>query len=120
MATFSREEISDEIMAKSRAGSTMRIPPAMFRKTSLSPKGKLPRFSKTAKSMDKRRKSNPVDDRWGLPYTALVTKACVSISKGRAPSRVAAMALPLNSSSFCESSNSEGLATSRSPVACIS
>ena len=43
-------------------------------------------FSNTASSIFMRRMSNPVAERCGLPYTALLTNACVSMRNGLMPS----------------------------------
>jgi len=39
--------------------------------------------------------SNPVADLWGFPYTAELTRDCISTRIGRAPSIVAAIPTPL-------------------------
>ena len=53
--------------AKSIAGSSTRIPPAMFKNTSFAPNLKPHRFSITASNMFNLRKSNPVEERCGVP-----------------------------------------------------
>ena len=106
--------------AKSIAGSSTEIPPVMFKKTSLAPKRKPARFSKTAKIIFSLLALYPVVLRCGVPYTAVLTKACISSIKGRIPSKVVAMAVPDNSSSLCEIKISDGLDTSRKPLPNIS
>ena len=106
--------------AKSIAGSSTEIPPVTFKKTSLAPNRKPARFSKTARIMFNRLALYPVVLRCGVPYTAVLTKACISSIKGRMPSRVVAIAVPDNSSSLCEIKISEGLDTSRKPLPNIS
>ena len=110
----------DATTAKSIAGSSTVIPPVMFKKTSLAPNRKPARFSKTAKSILSLLALNPVAERCGVPYTAVLTKAWTSIISGRIPSNVAAIALPESSPSFSDIKISEGLLTSRNPEPCIS
>jgi hypothetical protein len=106
--------------ARSIAGSSTRKPPARFRNTSFCPSRKPQRFSITASNMFKRRRSKPVELRCGVPYTAVLTKACTSINKGRMPSMVAATTTPLGRSSRRPSSTWLGSSTSASPLPCIS
>ena len=106
--------------ARSIAVSSTEIPPVIFKNTSLAPSLKPARFSKTARIIFKRLALYPVALRCGVPYTAVLTSACISIISGRIPSKVAAIAVPLKSSSFLEISISEGLETSRKPLPCIS
>ena len=86
------------IIDKSIAGSLTFNPPAIFRNTSFCASLNPTRFSRTAKSIFILLKSNPVADRCGVPYAAVLTKDCVSIRNGRIPSMAAAMATPLNPS----------------------
>ncbi len=110
------------ITLRSMAGSVTRMPPAMFRNTSRWGNLKPTRFSSTARSIFSRRKSNPVAERCGVPYAAVLTNACVSISSGRTPSMEQATATPLSSSpSFTSlSNNSDGFSTGRKPLCTIS
>ena len=114
----------DEIMAaaspRSIAGSSTRMPPVIFRNTSLAPNLKPQRFSRTASSMLMRLVSKPVAVRWGVPYGESLTRACVSIIMGRRPSKVVEMVMPLKGSSRWESNISDGFDTSRSPSPSIS
>ena len=63
---------------------------------------------------------NPVVDLCGVPYTAVDTRAWVSMSMGLMPSTIAAMAIPLTFSSCWLSRISEGFETSLIPVSFIS
>ena len=94
------EDKTAEITARSIAGSFTFIPPAILRKTSLATSLNPARFSKTANNIFNLLRSNPVDDRCGVPYTAELTSACVSIRKGLIPSIVAEMDTPLRFSSI--------------------
>ena len=67
MAISALDDSTAATTAKSIAGSSTFIPPAIFKKTSFAPNLKPQRFSITAKSMLRRLASNPVDDRWGVP-----------------------------------------------------
>ena len=100
---------------RSMAGSFTFNPPAIFKKTSFCASLNPTRFSSTARSMFIRRKSNPVAERCGFPYTAELTKACVSIKKGRTPSMAEAIATPLIPSWSWLSNSSDGLLTWRNP-----
>ena len=108
------------ITARSMAGSFTFSPPAILRNTSFCASLKPTRFSSTANSIFIRRRSNPVAERCGLPYTAELTNACVSIKNGRTPSMAEAIATPLIPSWSCERSSSDGLLTCRSPSCRIS
>ena len=114
------EDNTAQTTAKSIAGSSTLIPPAKFKNTSFTPIRKPHRFSSTANNIASLLKSNPVDERWGVPYAAELTKACVSISIGRIPSIVAAIATPLTCSSLLVINTSEGLLTSLKPFPSIS
>ena len=114
------EDKTAEITARSIAGSFTFIPPAILRKTSLATSLNPARFSKTANNIFNLLRSNPVDDRCGVPYTAELTSACVSIRKGLIPSIVAEMDTPLRFSSMWETNNSDGLCTSLRPMLLIS
>ena len=83
------------ITARSIAGSFTFSPPAILRNTSFWASLKPTRFSSTANNIFILRISNPVAERCGLPYTALLTNACVSIKNGRIPSIAEAIAMPL-------------------------
>ena len=114
------EESTATITARSQAGSVMRRPPAIFRNTSFWPSLKPARRSSTARSIFRRRTSKPVALRCAVPYTADETSACTSKRKGRLPSSMADMAVPLSPASCMGMSISEGLATSRRPLPVIS
>jgi hypothetical protein len=60
-------------IAKSMAGSSTLIPPAIFKKTSCVPMRKPQRFSSTASNMFNRFWSKPVGVRCGVPYEAGLT-----------------------------------------------
>ena len=106
--------------ARSIAGSFTFNPPAILRNTSFCASLKPTRFSNTASSIFMRRMSNPVAERCGLPYTALLTNACVSMRNGLMPSIAEAMAMPLIPSWSWLSSSSDGLLTCRNPSCRIS
>ena len=63
------------ITLKSMARSVTRSPPAIFTKTSFCVSLKPTRFSRTASNMFRRRWSNPVAERCGVPYAADETRA---------------------------------------------
>ncbi len=71
----------------------------MFRNTSLAERRNPALFPKRPSSIFIRRVSKPVADLWGVPYTAVLTRAWVSIRNGRVPSIMAATAMPLRFSS---------------------
>ena len=100
MAPSSLDDKMAHKTAKSMEGTSTFIPPVMFKNTSFAPSLNPHLFSKTASNMFNLRKSNPVALLWGVPYTAELTSACISMSMGRIPSTVAEIAVPLNGSSF--------------------
>ena len=61
------EDRTAQTTAKSQAGSTIRSPPAMFRKTSFMFSLNPARFSRTASNILRRRTSKPVAERWAVP-----------------------------------------------------
>ncbi len=71
----------------------------MFRNTSFWESLNPARRSSTARSMLSRRTSKPVALRCAVPYTADETSACTSNMKGRLPSSMALMAVPLRPAS---------------------
>ena len=105
---------------RSIAGSVTRKPPAMFRNTSFAINLKPTRFSITARSIFSLRWSKPVAERWGVPYAAVLTRACVSTRNGRTPSMAALMATPDNPSWSSVRSSSDGLLTCLNPPCSIS
>ena len=105
----------EQITAKSIAVSSIFIPPVIFRNTSFIPSRNPHFFSKTASNIFNLFVSNPVADLWGVPYTAELTRDCISTSKGLAPSIVAAIPTPLVGFSLSETRISEGLLTCLSP-----
>ena len=89
------DERMELITARSMAGSLTFNPPAILRNTSFCANLNPTRFSSTASNMFIRRISKPVAERCGLPYTAELTSAWVSMRNGRTPSMADAMATPL-------------------------
>ena len=63
----SRDDKMDATTAKSMAGSSTVIPPVTCKKTSVAPKRKPARFSKTANNIFKRLALKPVAERCGVP-----------------------------------------------------
>ena len=108
------------ITLKSIAKSVTLRPPAILRNTSFCISLKPTLFSNTAKSMLSRRWSNPVAERWGVPYAAVETNACVSTKNGRTPSMALLMATPESPSWSSVNRSSDGLLTCRRPPCSIS
>src|SRR5262249_51171137 len=75
--------------ARSAAGSSTRIPPATFRKTSWSWSGIRMRFSRTARRRATRPGSSPIAVRRGMASPERETSAWISTSTGPLPSRLA-------------------------------
>ena len=104
-------------MARSAAGSSTFIPPAMFTNTSSVTRCSPARFSSTASSSDKRFWSMPTAMRLAIPYDVVLASACTSTRIGREPSIEQSTAEPGVASGRSARKSAEGLATGFRPAA---
>ena len=105
---------------RSRAGSTMRMPPAMLRKMSWSNRVTPSFFSSTAVSRASRCGSAPMAVRRAVPRLERLTRACTSTRIGRVPSTLGSTTDPGTFTGRSARNRAEGLSTPTRPRSCIS